>query len=232
MELHIVSTKILEEGLVRQLEDHGLKITLSNFIRKTIQIPENITSISINPVIVLTSKTAVEAWMEILKVLPKEALKFSVYCLEFATQAKAHEFGLNIAGVAKDASSLATLIPNDKAISAVTFICGNLRRDELPNALKSQGVHVQEIEGYRTAPTSIKIEKPYHGVLFFSPSAIDSFLSLNGIGSSVAFCLGKTTADHARIVGFSEVQIAASHRPESLVQTVINFYKLPVHAQK
>lgn len=230
-ELHIVSTKILEESLALQLMDHGMKVTQSDFIKKTIQIPENIGSISINPAIVLTSKTAVEAWMEIAKVVPKEVLKFPVHCLESATQYKAREYGLKIAGVAKDARSLAALILDDKAISAITFICGNLRRDELPELLKKGNVQVLEIEAYQTEPISIKIEKPYHGVLFFSPSAINSFLSLNDIDSSVAFCLGETTADQARAVGFSEIQLAATHTPESLIQTVINFYKQPVHAQ-
>ncbi len=230
--LHIVSTKILNWELVQRMESFGFQVTQADFIRKTIQVPEEISSISINPVIVLTSKTAVEAWVESSKQLPRDVIKFPVYCLAMATQTAARERGLNIVGVAPDANSLADLILESKVITSVTFVCGNLRRDDLLIKLKSNGVRVLEIEAYKTELTPTKTDHHFHGVLFFSPSAVDSFLSLNSIDSSIAFCLGKTTADHARAAGFSEVHVAESHTPESLVQTVINYFNLLVHAQK
>jgi uroporphyrinogen-III synthase len=215
------------------MESIGIQVTEANFISKKIRVPQNITSISVNPVIVITSKTAVNAWFEISKALSKEVLKFPVYCLSMATQATAREHGLNIVGTAPDGNTLADLILKDRSITSVTFICGNLRRGDLPNKLKSNGVQVLEVEAYRTEPAPVKIPQPYHGVLFFSPSAIDSFLVFNPIKAVAAFCLGNTTANHARDVGFSEIHIAESHTPESLIQTVIDFYfNLPVHAQK
>ncbi len=228
-----MSTKVLNPELVQCLKSYGLRVTQYDFIKKTIRIPEKMASISPHSVIVLTSKTAVLAWIEISKAQSKPAIKFPVYCLAMATQTTAREHGLNIMGVAPDAASLAELILKDTAIKSITFVCSNLRRNDLPKKLKSRGIQVAEIEAYKTEPTPIKINQPYQGVLFFSPSAVDSFLSLNSIGSSVAFCLGKTTADHSRGVGFSEIQVAKSLTPESLVQIVLNFYfNLPVHAQK
>ena len=212
------------------MESIDLKVTQADFIRKRIQIPDNIERISLNPTIVLTSKTAVEAWMEIARRLKLDAKQYPVYCLALATQALAIHYGLNIAGIASDASLLADVILKDKSVSAVTLVCGNLRRDELPNKLLKSGILVQEIEAYQTEHSPVKIEKAYQGVLFFSPSAVDSFLSLNSINSTACFCLGKTTGNHARKSGFTEVHVAEAHTPEALVKTVIQHYKNKVHA--
>jgi len=213
------------------MESLDLRVTQTDFIKKTIHIPKEISALSINPVIVFTSKTAVDAWIQISNSLPKEVSKFPIYCLALATKTKATEHGLNIVGVAPDASSLADLILENKSITSVTFVCGNLRRNDFPDKLRSNGIEILEIEAYKTELTPMKVIQPYDGVLFFSPSAIDSFLSTN-LKSEVAFCVGKTTADHARLLGFSEIYAAESPSPESLVQIVIRYFNLPVHAQK
>ncbi len=230
---HIVSTKVLKPALIHEMESIGLKVTQADFISKTIQIPDSIDQLSLHSTIVLTGKTAVEAWIEIAKRWKLDLKEFTVYCLASATQEATIHYGLKIKGVATDATSLAEVILTDTSITAVTFVCGNLRRDELPNKLKKNGVDVWEIIAYQTEPVPVKVDQCYDGVLFFSPSAVDSFLSLNEINSSACFCLGKTTADHARQAGCTEVIVAESPTAESLVKKVINYYKNQVlHAQK
>jgi uroporphyrinogen-III synthase len=229
---HIVSTKVLNPALIHQMESAGLNVTQMDFIKKTILISDS-QPVPLHSIIVLTSQTAVQAWIEITQRLKLDLKKYPVYCLASATQAMAVRQGLKISGVATDAASLADEILKDKSISAVTFVCGDKRRDELPNRLKKNGVDVQEIIAYKTQLVPVKINQPYAGVLFFSPSAVDSFLSLNDAAASLAFCLGKTTADHARLSGFSEIHVAKTHTPESLVEKVIHYYKNQVlHAQK
>ena len=229
--VHIVSTKVLNEELVRFLEPAGITITNLDFVIKTITVPKHIDSALIDQTIVLTSKTAVEAWMKIAEHLAVEIKKYKVYCLAAGTQTLCVHYGLTIAGVANEASSLADLIMKDKSISSLTFICGNLRRGELPNKLNRSRIKVREIEAYQTQSSSIKIEKSFDGVIFFSPSAIDSFLLLNPIHSAIAFCIGQTTANHARQAGYQHIYVAETHSPESLVKTVANYYKnKTVHA--
>lgn len=212
------------------MESVGLTVTQANFIRKTIQVPDNIDQLSLRPAIVLTSKTAVQAWMEIVKLLKLDVKQYPVYCLALATQTFCIQYGLNIAGVAADAYLLADVILKDKSITAVTVVCGNRRRDELPDRLKAKGIVVHEIEAYQTEQSPIKIEQSYKGVLFFSPSAVDSFLSLNSSNSVACFCLGNTTGNHARKSGYAEVHVADAHTPEALVETVIQHYKNKVNA--
>ena len=228
--VHIVSTKVLNQELIQHMESVGLMVTQADFIKKTIRIPERMDWLLIHAPIVLTSKTAVQAWMEIVKRFKLDVKQYSVYCLALATQTLCVQYGLNIAGVATDANLLADVILKDKSVSAVVFVCGNLRRDELPNKLLKSGILVQEIEAYQTEHSPVKIEEAYQGVLFFSSSAVDSFLSLNSINSTACFCLGKTTGNHARKSGFTEVHVAEAHTPEALVKTVIQHYKNKVYA--
>lgn len=205
-------------------------VTHADFIKKKIQIPDHIDRLSIQPTVVLTSKTAVQAWMEISMLIKLDIKQYAVYCLALATQNLAIQYGLNIAGIATNASLLADVIVKDKSVHAVTFICGNLRRNELTDKLRESGILVQEIETYLTIHSPLKIEQTYNGVLFFSPSAVDSFLSINSNNLSACFCLGKTTFNHARKSGYAEVYVAEAHTPVSLVKTVIQHYKNKVHA--
>lgn len=229
-DFHIVSTKVLRHELVKNMESAGLMVTQADFITKTIRIPDSMDRLALHSAIVLTSKTAVEAWMQIVNVLKLDAKKYSVFCLEGATQTLCIQYGLTIEGRAADASLLADVILKNKAVTAVTFVCGNLRRDELPDKLTESGIGIQEITAYQTEHYPLIIEQPYHGVLFFSPSAVDSFLSLNANSSSACFCLGKTTGHHARASGYTEVHVAETHTPEALVKKVIQHYKNKIHA--
>src|SRR5258706_481721 len=139
-----------------------------------------------------------------------------------------------------DSSSLADVIMQDSPIKSVTYICSNIRRDELSSKLRTKGVEVKEIVGYHTQPTPVKINEQYQGVLFFSPSGIDSFLQLNLASPSPlervgvrSFCIGETTAAHAISKGFKDVQVAEHATPESVIQKVIQYFiKNPVHASK
>ncbi len=230
---HIVSTRALQNDQLQSIKSDDLEVTHVDFIKKTIRIPDDGQKLSFDQNIVLTSKTTVIAWFEIVERLKLDIGKYRIYCLASGTQSLASQYGWPVAGVAPDASSLADAILEDTAIRSVTFICGNLRRPELPDKLRGNGIRVQEIEAYQTELTPVKVAKPYHSVLFFSPSAIDSFISCNNINSSVCFCLGKTTASHAKQKGFTEVHVADSASVESLLKTVYNYYlKYTAHAEK
>lgn len=222
---HIVSTKVLSQELVQQFKAIGASVTQHDFINTCIQLPENLLRETIQDVIVLTSKTAVEAWVQIVDLLQLKRKQYRIYCLSEGTQKLVSTSGFTVAGIATNSALLADQILNDKNINSVTFVCGNLRRDELTNKLKTGGVTVNEIVAYKTELTPLAITSSINGVLFFSPSGVDSFLSENRVGSAVAFCLGKTTGEHAQEMGFKTIRIAVAHTPAALVKSVINYYK-------
>jgi uroporphyrinogen-III synthase len=220
-----VSTKNISAELLQRMELAGIHVFQKDFIQKTISLPENLESNSIHSTIVLTSKIGVQAWMEIVEKYRIDKNQHAVYCIELGTKTLADQYGLSIVGVAKDASSLVDEILKNKSIRKVSFVCSNLRRDELPDTLRMNGIQVDEIKAYTTELIPVEIQENVDGVLFFSPSAIDSFLMLNNNTTCIAFCIGNTTANYAENAGFSKAQVADISTPESLVEKVIHFYK-------
>jgi uroporphyrinogen-III synthase len=222
---HIVSTKILLPELVQHLEATGALVTQHNFINTQIDLPGNLSKDSIGDVIVLTSKTAVEAWVRIADSLQLSRNKHRIYCLSEGTKKLVLDKGFRVDGTAANSSLLADEVIKDGNIRSVTYLCGNLRRDNLPDQLKNAGVKVHEVIAYKTELSPIAINKPSDAVLFFSPSAVDSYLSENKAGLSVAFCLGETTAAYSQERGFKKIRVADVPTPAALVKTLINYYK-------
>jgi hydroxymethylbilane synthase len=81
------------------------------------------------------------------------------------------------------------------------------------------------VEAYKTMINPIKINDAFSGVLFFSPSGIDSYLEQNTT-SKVAFCIGETTAVAAR-KHFSKVEVANMPDVESVLELVNMYYSNP-----
>ncbi len=95
---------------------------------------------------------------------------------------------------ARNASQLADIIIAD-GVKEIVFFCGDRRRDELPNKLRSKGITVTEVVVYNTIETPHSISVPYDGVIFFSPSAVKSFFTNNRPDPKVVFyTMGDTTA--------------------------------------
>ena len=67
-----------------------------------------------------------------------------------------------------------------------------------------------------------KIEDKVSGVLFYSPSTIESYLKQNK-ADKVAFCIGDTTAKVASQY-FEEVKVAKMPTTESLLELVNSYF--------
>ena len=199
-------------------------VTQADFIQKKILLPDETEVRSVHEAIVLTSKTAVHVWVAIAAKIHSNPQHHRAFCLDRATHQEALHYHLPIAGLASNAAALAEVILKQSAIRAVTFFCSNLHRTELPDQLKNAGIIVDEWVVYETILTPQQIKDPAHGVLFFSPSAVDSFLSLNAVNGATGFCIGSTTDEHARQRGFTQSVVAEIPSPESLIQGTINYY--------
>ena len=94
----------------------------------------------------------------------------------------------------------------------IIFFCGNKRRDELPDALKKAAIVVKEVIVYNTTETAQPATDDVDGVLFFSPSAVNSFFIVNRLKkNTVCFAIGKTTAKG--VSQFSNNKIIISELP-------------------
>ena len=122
---------------------------------------------------------------------------WKIYCIGNTTKKLVQEyFGEDlIAETASDATELAEKIIEDNITDEVIFFCGDKRRDELPSILNEHNINVNEIEVYQTNIIQHTIEKNYDGILFFSPSAVQSFFSTNKLNDkTILFAIGNTTS--------------------------------------
>lgn len=203
----ILSTKKLEPGIREQLAAHGVQLVEQPFI--DVQPIVNYSKYKeIWPVlnekadqaIVFTSKHAVEAIGKYLSggdavYIPDN---WEIFCLDGATKDKVTEVfsALHIVATAPYATELAAKIIAYGDFKEAVFFCGNQRLDTIPDALKAGGIKVQEIVVYTTTDTPAPVDTtPLSAVLFFSPSGVKSFFSVNTLPpSAVGVAIGTTTA--------------------------------------
>src|SRR5690606_7752508 len=111
------------------------------------------------------------------------------------TKSLLEENGFNVIAYTGYAADLAEIITLIYAKEKFTFFSGNLRRDTLPETLSNAKVVFNEIEVYETILTPKKMNGTFDGILFFSPSGVESYLKNNKITTENCFCIGTTTAE-------------------------------------
>ncbi|MEO5782946.1 MAG: uroporphyrinogen-III synthase [Ginsengibacter sp.] len=190
------------------IKDEELKTVLKSFLQ------QNITA-------VFTSKNAVAAFDQIVNA----EVPWKIFCIGQSTRnSVARVFGEEkISGIADNASSLSDIILQDSEIKKVVFFCGKQRREEMPEKLRSAEIELEEIVVYETLETPQKLSrKVYHGILFFSPSAVKSFFSLNKISEQTQiFAIGKTTADAIHQHTNKDLIIAEVPAEDEMIEKVI-----------
>ncbi len=230
---HIVSTRSLTSDKLPGLQANGWKFTNHDFIGKVIHVPTDLMAASIHKHVVLTSITGVKSFLQIGGHLQLNRVDYTIYCISRGTKEYAAASGLNIKATAPNVSALADEILKDVEVKAVTHVSSNLRRDELSDKLLKAGVMVHDVTAYRTEFTPIAMDSLYDAIVFFSPSAVDSFLSMNPLQRVPCFCIGKTTGDYAKQNGYQQVYVADAPSEDILLQTIINHYsKNPAHVKE
>jgi uroporphyrinogen-III synthase len=219
--IKVVSTKKLLPEIVEEAKESGIEITEQEAIaiqpilteEKEEQLLSWFDKNKTQP-IVFTSANAVSSLGHYLgKKARREKNKLQVFCLSGRTKDAVMEaFPMaTLAGSASSARALAHLILS-KGINEAVFFCGNKRRDELPALLQENGVVVHEVVVYETVATPGIATEEMDAVLFFSPSAAESFFSLNQLKKNiVCFAIGQTTADS--ILKYSGNTIIISETP-------------------
>jgi uroporphyrinogen-III synthase len=153
---------------------------------------------------------------------------WKIGCTAGATRESVAEyFGKDaISWTGSSALELARSVAALGGITELVFFCGDTRRDELPEKLQKQGIRVVEIIVYKTAVTPQQISEPYDGITFFSPSAVDSFFSVNKIDkNTVLFAIGKTTADRIKTYSKNKVIVCKTPGREMLIEQAIRHFQ-------
>ena len=224
---YILSTKTLLPQQKQLLLDAQIAVEEVDFITtKAIDFELE----KVHDHLIFTSQNAVQA---VLQHPNCDQLKTkNVFCVGLKTKSLLEENGFTVLAYTGYAADLAEIIALVYGKERYTFFCGNLRRDELPNILKENGVLYNEIKVYETALMPQKIKKQPDGILFFSPSAVESYLKSNTIKEEMCFCIGETTAEalvpKLRDNKIKNRLIAAKPTMEQLIQDVIAYYNSPL----
>ncbi|MDA9111803.1 uroporphyrinogen-III synthase [Flavicella sp.] len=166
---------------------------------------------------VFTSQNAVKAVFQENKFL---ASSFgTVFCVGAKTAQLLKNFGVEVTGNSDSSEALAHRLLEEATGLKITFFCGNLRREELPDLLRVHQIAIEEVEVYVTVLHSVQLQQELDGVLFFSPSAVQSYLAAGNAVTATAFCIGNTTA-LAAIAAFEKVYVPETPTIEEVVALV------------
>lgn len=229
--INILTTRPLTQVLLDNAQEAGVQIDTISFIETKSSINQSVADtikryIPQDISVAFTSINAVEAVIEYLEykdIVPD----WMVYSLGGVTGATLKNFfpEEDVVAEAHNATQLAMRILEDN-VKEVVFFCGNQRRDEMPGLLKSNQVAVTEIKVYDTIETPVKVEKTYNGILFFSPSAVRSFFSINRIDiNTTLFAIGATTAEALRLFSTNKILVSNVPNKEKLAEQAIAFLK-------
>jgi uroporphyrinogen-III synthase len=221
-QINIVSTKKLLPNQKQLLLDANIQLIEEDFIKTTFLSPP---LEGLGEALIFTSQNAVQSILQHPKC--NELKSKNVFSVGMKTKDLLTQNGFNViayTGYASDLAEIISLIYNKESY---TFFCGNLRRAILPDTLKENGITFNEIEVYETNITSKKIKSKLDGILFFSPSAVESYLKLNTIKDEMCFCIGETTAESLENKKIKNIIIADKPSVENVIDEVIEYYKAP-----
>ena len=221
-QISILSTKTLSDEQRQAFIDADFDLLEQDFI----EIKNNLFELDkINTNLIFSSQNAVLSLMEqsgweILKTK-------TVFCVGIKTKDLLELNGFKVDVYMDYASELAEIITLIYNKESYTFLSGNLRMETLPNALKTAGITFNEIEVYQTtlAPFKISDQENFDGILFFSPSAVESYLTNNKIKKEICFCIGTTTAKALELNKVKNIIIAETPTIDEVVVAVIEHYK-------
>lgn len=232
----VLSTKKLMPSLKLEAMKDGIAIIEQEFIHiQPILSSENASAVkdlaSIkNLTVAFTSLNAVDCFLKLagLNGIRSSNIHWNIFCLEGVTQNAVVEnlTGCNIVETAVDSALLAKKILGQGAINKLVFFCGNKRRNELPDLLNTNNLHVQELIVYETLETPVAIPGQLDAIMFFSPSAVNSFFSVNKLEkNTVCFAIGATTAK--TIATYTTNKIISNEVPSqlSLVQSLRSYFQ-------
>ena len=214
----ILSTKKLSKALKNKLSDAKIELVEKNFIQtKSIDFETP----QLNDYLIFTSKEAVKS---VLKSDVKNVHTISCLCVGSKNKNFLEKKGFTVLESADYAEDLIQIIDSKYKDNSFTFFCGNIRKNTIPDFFQQNKIAYNETIVYETKLKPHQIKEPFDGVLFFSPSGVNSFLEKNSLKNRICFCIGTTTAK-ALENRTKNIVIASQPTVEHVINEVIKYYK-------
>ncbi len=221
LKTQVFSTKKLTDAQLQRF-DKTIRVDSEDFIKIS---PNRISPLVLKKKVknaIFTSKNAVEG---LLTNVTANELDFeNIYCVGRKTRRLIQKKIGKVTHFENYAADLANHLVEYIEGTEATHFCGNLSMDEIPKTLEAAHITVNSVETYKTKLSGQKMDDAVEGVLFFSPSGIESYLH-NNRPNKVAYCIGETTATAAR-KHFKEVKVAKIPDVESVIDLVNEDYNL------
>ncbi|MEO7801073.1 MAG: uroporphyrinogen-III synthase [Ginsengibacter sp.] len=217
-----LSRDIIEAAAVKNVSIEEIEFITTEAITDAETLATIKTYVDHNATVIFTSMNAVEAVAAQAKIVPE----WRVYSMGNTTKNLVNKyFGDFIIDTGHDATDLANaIIANNE--QEVVFFCGDKRRDELPETLSRNNISIKDVIVYKTIALDKIISKQYDGILFYSPSAVESFFKNNTINNeTVMFAIGDTTAATIREHTSNSIIVSDDAGKEKLVEKAISFYQ-------
>ena len=218
--IKILSTKKLLASQKRLFVDAKIVLSQSDFIATQ---PVEFDLKKVNESLIFTSQNGIQSVIQHPQFNKIKDRK--VFCVGLKSKELLIANGCNVVAYAENVADLAEAISLVYSHDSFTFFSGNLRRDELPFTLKKAKVDFNEIQVYETILTPKKSTIKQNGILFFIPSAIESYLKKNSITDEVCFCIGKTTGKELVKKKVNKIVMAPQPTVEALIAIVIDYYQ-------
>ena len=121
-----------------------------------------------------------------------------ILCVGEKTKSLLEENGQKVIKTAPNMLELVDFIQKSMKNEHFLHICGNRKLADFAAGMQKSGISYAEVTAYHTHLVS-RVQTPEpQGLLFYSPSGVESYLQTNSIGASWCFCIGETTATAVR----------------------------------
>lgn len=178
--------------------------------------------------LVVTSPRAVRALADVLDSVPEPVAEVwkqrPAYAVGPKTAGRLREAGFQPVGEqAGGAEALVRVIASEAPPGPLFFLCGNRRRDTLPNGLREAGIEVTEQVVYETQTRDdVSVPDGATWLVFFSPSGIEGVRKSDGVDASRyrRAAIGTTTAAALSRAGLPAEAVADRPAPEPLVRAI------------
>ncbi|NND89128.1 MAG: uroporphyrinogen-III synthase, partial [Flavobacteriaceae bacterium] len=215
--ISLLSTKKLQSNQRNLVLNAGFSLVEYDAIKienRSVEIPKFIENA------IFTSQNGVRSVFNNISINQNSFKIKNSFCVGDKTEALLVEYGQNVIEKGKNASELADFIQKKHADRSFIHFCGSRRLDEISERLRSENIDLDEIETYETHVGERSFGQKWDGILFFSPSGVQSFQSMNDFDNATAFCIGMTTAFEAKKYT-NNVEVANTTSVESVIAKAV-----------
>lgn len=188
----VLSTKKLSFGQMERLTHEGCAVVDYNAIEAVsmpFEIPQKPTHW------VFSSQNAVRA---LLNENSEIWTGKTVFCVGEKTQKLLEKNGIKVEKSTKNMRLLVDFIQKDYKNASFLHVCGNRKLPHFGIGMQEANIEYTETTVYKTQLIERAQQPEPNGILFFSPSGVESYLLKNSLGKSWCFCIGNTTAAAVR----------------------------------